>query len=162
MILSDALSRQPDFSPDEDHDNEDVVMLPNHMFLQLIDLDLQQKIALSDNLDQQALDALTFLLNDSLTVPLSLKQDIKDWTVHTDNDCQYLFYQGIAYIPRNDDLRRDIIRTFHHHVTAGHPGNWGHIMPSDNIIGGQVYEHSLKTTSRVAASANNSRLIVLP
>ena len=45
MILSDALSRRPDFCPDEDHDNEDVVMLPDHMFLQLIDLDLQQKIA---------------------------------------------------------------------------------------------------------------------
>ena len=105
MILSDALSRRPDFCPNEDHDNEDIVMLPHHMFLQLIDLDLQQKIALSDNLDQQALDALTFLLNNSLTVPLSLKQDIKDWIVHTDNGHQYLFYQGRAYIPRNDDHR---------------------------------------------------------
>ena len=67
-------------------------MLPDHMFLQLIDLDLQQKIVLLDNLDQQALDALTFLLNDSLTVPSPLKQDLKDWTVHMDNNHQYLFY----------------------------------------------------------------------
>ena len=125
MILSDALSRRPDFCPDEDHDNENVVMLPDHMFLQLIDLDLQQKIALSDTLDQQALDALTFLLNDSLTVPSPLKQDIKDWTVHLDDGHQYLFYQGKAYIPRNDDLRRDIVRTFHDHITAGHPGELG-------------------------------------
>ena len=53
-------------------------MLPDHMFLQLIDLDLQQKIVLSDSLDQQTLDVLTFLLNDSLTVPSPLKQDLKD------------------------------------------------------------------------------------
>ena len=97
MILSDALSRRPDFCPDEDHDNED-------------------KIALSDTLDQQPLDALTFLLNDSLTVPSSLKQDIKDWTVHMDDGHQYLFYQGKAYIPQNVGLRRDIVRTFHDHI----------------------------------------------
>ena len=125
MILSNALSRRPDFCPDEDHDNEDIVILPDHMFLQLIDLDLQQKIALSDTLDQQALDALTFLLNDSLTVPSSLKQDIKDWTVYMDDGHQYLYYQGRAYIPRNSDLRRDIVRTFHDHITAGHPGKLG-------------------------------------
>ena len=124
-ILSDALSRWPDFCPDEYHDNEDIVMLPDHMFLQLIDLDLQQKIVLSDSLDQQALDTLTFLLNDSLTVPLPLKQDLKDWTVHTDNNHQYLFYQGRAYIPQNDNLRQDIVRNFHDHITAGHPRELG-------------------------------------
>ena len=100
-------------------------MLPDHMFLQVIDLDLQQKIVLLDNLDQQALDALTFLLNDSLTVPSPLKQDLKDWTVHMDNNHQYLFYQGRAYIPQNDDLRQDIVRNFHDHITAGHPRELG-------------------------------------
>ena len=125
MILSDALSQQPDFCPDEYHDNEDIVMLPEHMFLQLIDLDLPQKIVLLDNLDQQALDALTFLFNYSLTVPSPLKQDLKDWTVHTDNNHQYLFYQGRAYIPQNDDLQQDIVQNFHDHITAGHPRELG-------------------------------------
>ena len=159
MILSDALSRRPDFCPDEDHDNEDVVMLPDHMFLQLIDLDLQQKIALSDTLDQQALDALTFLLNDSLTIPSSLKQDIKDWTVHMD-DTYFIkekptflgttTFEGILFVPFMITLLRDI------------PASWGHITLSVNIIGGRVYECLLKTTSRVAASANNSRSIAPP
>ena len=159
MILSDALSRRPDFCPDEDHDNEDVVMLPDHMFLQLIDLDLQQKIALSDTLDQQALDALTFLLNDSLTIPSSLKQDIKDWTVHMD-DTYFIkekptflgttTFEGILFVPFMITLLRDI------------PASWGHITLSDNITGGWVYERSLKTTSKVAASVNNSRSIVPP
>ena len=83
------------------------------MFLQLIDLDLQQKIALFDNFDQQAIDALTFLLNDSLTIPLSLKHNLKDWTIHTDDNHQFLFYQGKAYISRNDGIWWDIVQNFH-------------------------------------------------
>ena len=40
-------------------------MLPNSMFLNLIDTALQDKIANSNDLDQQAIDALKFLLNDT-------------------------------------------------------------------------------------------------
>ena len=36
MIQSDALSRWPDFIPDKDMDNEDITMLPNNLFIQLI------------------------------------------------------------------------------------------------------------------------------
>ena len=41
MIQSDALSRRPDFVPEEDNDNEDIMMLPDNLFVNLIDLDLQ-------------------------------------------------------------------------------------------------------------------------
>ena len=41
MVQSDTLSRQPDFIPDKDMDNEDVTMLPNNLFIQLLDIDLQ-------------------------------------------------------------------------------------------------------------------------
>jgi RNase H-like domain found in reverse transcriptase len=37
MIQSDALSQQPDLCPDEDTDNEDIVLLPDDMFIMLID-----------------------------------------------------------------------------------------------------------------------------
>ena len=40
MGQSDALSRWPDHYPDEDHDNKDVVMLEENLFLNLLDLDL--------------------------------------------------------------------------------------------------------------------------
>ena len=42
MIQSDALSRRPDYIPDEDNDNEDITMLPNNLFVNLIDVELQQ------------------------------------------------------------------------------------------------------------------------
>jgi hypothetical protein len=41
MVLSDALSRRPDHCPDEDHDNEDITMLPDNLFVNLLDTDLQ-------------------------------------------------------------------------------------------------------------------------
>ena len=63
MVQSDALSRQPDLCPDEDNNNEDIVMLPDSMFLNLIDTALQDKIADANDLDQQAIDALNSLLN---------------------------------------------------------------------------------------------------
>ena len=50
MIQSDALSRRPDLCPDDDNDNEDIIMLPQDMFLNLIDTKLQNRIALSDDL----------------------------------------------------------------------------------------------------------------
>jgi len=45
MILSDTLSRWPDHCPDEDHDNEDMTMLPDELFVNLLDTELQERIA---------------------------------------------------------------------------------------------------------------------
>ena len=41
MIQSDTLSRRPDYGADAEHDNEDIVMLPDGLFVNLIDIDLQ-------------------------------------------------------------------------------------------------------------------------
>ena len=61
MIQSDTLSRQPDLCPDDDN-YEDIVMLPQDMFLYLIDMELQNGIALSDDLDGIAAESLKLLL----------------------------------------------------------------------------------------------------
>jgi hypothetical protein len=52
MVQSDALSCRPDLCPEDDNDNEDIVMLPDAMFLNLLDLALQDKITSSTDLDQ--------------------------------------------------------------------------------------------------------------
>ena len=67
MILSDALSRRPDFTPEEDIDNDNITMLPDNLFINLIDLDLQNRIANCDALDKDATDALTLLLDQKPT-----------------------------------------------------------------------------------------------
>ena len=63
MIQSDALSRRPDFIPDEDDDNDNMTMLPENLFIGLIDMDLQQQIANCETRDKDATEALTLLIN---------------------------------------------------------------------------------------------------
>ena len=44
MIQSDALSRRPDLIPSKDTDNEDMTLLPDNLFLNLLDLTLQDRV----------------------------------------------------------------------------------------------------------------------
>ena len=101
MVQSEALSRRPDLCPDDDNDKEDIVMLPNSMFLNLIDTTLQDKIANANDLDQQAIDVLNSLLNDTLTAPSPLKNDLQYWSFTEENGHCFLFYKNKAYVPRN-------------------------------------------------------------
>ena len=82
MVQSDALSRRPDLCPDNDTDNEKMIMLPDNMFLNLIDMDLQQKIAMTDDLDGSAAEALKLLLE---TAPTSITKGLEDWKIETTN-----------------------------------------------------------------------------
>ena len=45
---------------------------------------------------------------------------LEDWTIEQTNRQNILFYKGKNYIPRNTELQRDIVKTFHDHETAGH------------------------------------------
>jgi hypothetical protein len=119
MILSDTLSRRPDFVPEKDTDNEDIVLLPDKLFINLIDLELQRKIANSDNLDTNATEAIELLLGQG---PTNLQNDLKDWTTEEFEGKNVLFYQGKNYIPKDHDLRKEIVSQFHDKVAAGHPG----------------------------------------
>ena len=119
MVQSDALSRRPDFIPDEDNDNEDVVMLPDNLFINLIDMELQNRIANCNDLDKNATEALTVLLRQG---PTAARHGLDDWTLEKIGDRDVLFFRGKNYIPQDVELRRDIAKMFHNHETAGHPG----------------------------------------
>jgi len=54
-----------------------------------------------------------------------MAEGLHDWTIDKSNGQNILFYKGKNYIPRNDELRRDIVKSFHDHETAGHPGEIG-------------------------------------
>ena len=79
-------------------------MLPDSMFLNLIDTALQEKIATANDLDQQAIDALKFLRNDTLTAPTPLKNNLQDWTFTEENGHRFLFYKDKTYVPCNIEL----------------------------------------------------------
>ena len=119
MIKSDALSQRPDYIPEEDHDNENRILLPEDMFVNLMDLDLQNQIANMDKYDFDVKNALDLLLENG---PNSLRQDLQDWRLEKHGDRNILFYKDKNYIPDDLDLWWDIVKMFHDHETAGHPG----------------------------------------
>ena len=68
MVQSDALSQRPDLCPEEDNDNcEDIVMVPDELFVSLIDINLQERIAMADNLNGNVAKALKLLLESAPT-----------------------------------------------------------------------------------------------
>ena len=107
MILSDTLSQRPDFIPDKDTDNENMVLLPDKLFgstaitIHLINTDLQRKIVDSNDLDEEAARAIEFLLRKG---PPSLQKDLDDWTTQEFEGKKVLFYQGKNYIPKDYEL----------------------------------------------------------
>ena len=61
MILSDALSRRPDHCPEED-ENEEAILLPDSLFLNLLDITLQDRIANAKDYDFDVTNAIAILL----------------------------------------------------------------------------------------------------
>ena len=114
-----TLSRRPDFIPKEDHDNENRILLLESMFINLIDLDLQNRIAKSKNYDFDVKNALKILLEKGLN---TLQSNLEDWKLEKHNGENMMFYKGKNYNPNDLDLRQDIVKMFHDHEMAGHPG----------------------------------------
>ena len=72
-----------------------------------------------DKYDYDVKNALELLLENG---PNSLRQDLEDWQLEKHGEKNILFYKDKNYIPDNLDLQRDIVKMFHDHETAGHPG----------------------------------------
>ena len=76
MILSNTLSRQPDHGTGAKHDNEDITLLPETLFVNLIDLKLQQRIREMKDIDP-SIDPIYLALK--WNTPSTLLPDLKDW-----------------------------------------------------------------------------------
>ena len=110
MIQSDALSWWLDYIPEEDNDNMDRILLQENMFVNLMDLDLQDRIVNMDKYDFNIKNVLELLLENG---PNSLRQDLEDWQLEKHRNKNILFYKDKNYIPDDLDLWQDIARMFH-------------------------------------------------
>jgi Integrase zinc binding domain len=97
-------------------DNEDVIVLPEHLFVNLIDTELQKRIAKAKNMDYDAAEAIKELLEQGP------KKDLEDWEVEEFEGENVLFYKEKNYVPIDVELRREIVKKYHDHQMAGHPG----------------------------------------
>ena len=101
MVQSDTLSQRPDLTPENDNDNEDITMLPENLFIRLIDADLQNRIANCQDMDKDATEALITLLDQKST---PLQTGLESWTTEKFGDKNILFFKGKNYIPKDETL----------------------------------------------------------
>ena len=118
MILSDALSRRPDHVPENNENDKLQTLLPEELFVNLIDVELQKEITealINDKLAQHIVKILE-------TGPSQASKDLNDWQIEDFEGQKAVFYQEKQYVPGNTELRRNIVKKYHDHQTAGHPG----------------------------------------
>jgi hypothetical protein len=87
-------------------DNKDVIVLPEHLFVNLIDMELQKKIANTKNMDYDAAEAIKELLEQG---PKEAKENLMDWEVEEFKGENILFYKGKNYVPIDVELQREIV-----------------------------------------------------
>jgi RNase H-like domain found in reverse transcriptase/Integrase zinc binding domain len=119
MVQSDALSRRPDYGMDERIEEEDKVVLPDNLFISLLDKELQQRILNGKELDLDVKSAIETLMKEG---PTSLKNDLQDWKIEEIDGQKTISFKGKNYILKDLELQRDIVKMYHNHKTAGHPG----------------------------------------
>ena len=109
---ADALSRPP--GPDEGkEDNQEITMIPKSTFIRIMDEDssgtLEDQIMKTQNRYQQA---MTILQKQNLIYPTSTTTG----TFWKDKAQNHLI------IPKDEELRRQVIDTWHNNPTGRHPG----------------------------------------
>jgi Integrase zinc binding domain len=117
MILSDALSRRPDHCPEEDETKEEI-LLPDNLFLNLLDINLRDRITRNKDYDFDVTRAIELLQEEG---PTNIQNDLEDWKIEEVDNQKTIFYKGKQYIPKDQELRWDILKLFHDHETVGHP-----------------------------------------
>jgi hypothetical protein len=101
MILSDALSRRPDHCPEEDETKEEI-LLPDDLFLNLLDIDLRDRITENKEYDFDVTKAIELLQENG---PTTIQNDLEDWRIEEVDDKKTIFYKGKQYIPKDQELR---------------------------------------------------------
>jgi Integrase zinc binding domain len=119
MVQSDALSRQPDYGINKQMKEEDKVVLPDNLFINLLDTELQEQILNGKELDLDVKNAIKTLMEEGLT---SLKNNLQDWKIEEIDGRKTIFFKEKNYIPKDLELQQDIVKMYHDHEMAGHPG----------------------------------------
>ena len=100
---ADHLSRHPDYDTGT-NDNEDVVVLPPHLFVNVVDtLSLEQEVYEAQKEHEEEVEELR------KTHPF-------------DQVNGHWFHKGRPVVPDERELQRRILQQYHDHEMAGHPG----------------------------------------
>jgi Integrase zinc binding domain/Integrase core domain len=95
------------------------ILLPDNLFLSLLDIDLRDRIMRNKEYDFDVTKAIELLQEEG---PTSIQNDLEDWKIEEVDDQKTIFYKGKQYVPKDQELQRDILKLFYDHETVGHPG----------------------------------------
>ena len=99
---ADPLSRRPDYAP-EGEDNNKVIVLPTHLFLRAA-----ETVGLEEWVKQEQVH-----LDKQWKAKFGLQQKEGHW-----------YFRDWLVVVENHPLRRGVLKEYHDHQTAGHPGNF--------------------------------------
>jgi hypothetical protein len=91
MVQSDALSRQPDYGINKRMEEEDKVVLPDNLLINLLDTELQERILNRKKPDLDIKNAIETLIEEG---PTSLKNDLQDWKIKEVDGQKTIFFKG--------------------------------------------------------------------
>ena len=111
MGPADALSHL--INPDTSSDNMNITLLPDDLFIHIVDTTLVDKITSSSTSDPLVLDTLKHLSFGSPLLPCS---SVTDW--HFSDSC--LYFKHCLYVP--PDARHDLVASIHSSLASGHGG----------------------------------------
>jgi hypothetical protein len=124
---ADALSRRPDLKEGiQSSDSENRVLLDDKFFAvraaHPVTMDpqinpLQKRIKGAQTYDTEVSQALESVLRNG---PRSVTRGLDDWNLEDG----LILHHGHIYVPKDNDLRRDIVKQYHDHIATGHPGRW--------------------------------------
>jgi hypothetical protein len=100
MILSDTLSRRPDHCSEEDETKEEI-LLPDDLFLNLLDVNLRDRITKNKEYNFNVTRAIKLLQEEGLT---SIQNGLEDWKIEEVDDQKTIFYKGKQYVPKDQEL----------------------------------------------------------
>jgi hypothetical protein len=101
IILSDALSRRPDHCPEEDETKEEI-LLPDDLFLNLLDVNLRDRITKNKEYNFDVTRAIELLQEEG---PTSIQNNLEDWKIEEVDDKKTIFYKGKQYVLKDQELR---------------------------------------------------------
>ena len=83
-------------------EEEEKIMLPENMFINLLDPDLQERILNRKEMDIDVKNAMEMLLQEG---PTSLNNNLEDWEIEEIDGRRTIFHKEKNYIPKDQELR---------------------------------------------------------
>ena len=122
----DAMSRRPDHMPDGEDNTGRVLLSPERLWVMALrrgmtrvsgDRALLRRIRESKAYDDEVVEAVEMLKG---RAPRALRKGLEEWKTEDG----LLLFQGKVYVPKDEDIRREVVRIYHDSPPAGHPGRW--------------------------------------